>query len=571
MPTDQARRPETGADAVLMTLKAQGVDYLFANSGTDFPSIIESLAQLGPEGLAPVPVTIPHETAAIGMAHGYYLATGRPQAIMVHVNVGLANAAMGVINAASDNIPVLVMSGRTPITEHDRDGARATPIQYGQEMFDQSSIVRDVTKYNYEMRYAEQGGGLVARALGVAMSAPSGPVYLSLPREPLAEGFPDGHFFPPARQAASGPTAPLPEAIEQAARLIAAAKSPLVLCQRSDIGGRASALLGEMAGRFALPVVEPFSVRNVLPSAHPMLLGYALGSALSEADVIMVVDSGVPWIEKVHRPKSARAVIGIGPDPLFSRMPVRSYQTDLSLAGDTAETLDLLLRALDRQSIHAVDERRAAITARTRARREHETSAEPGDASGAMTAEWMSHCISQVLGDDGIVFSELGVVLDAMDLKGPNRVFTAPHSGGLGWALPAALGAQLADRSRLTVACVGDGSYMFANPVACNQISEALELPVLTVVKNNGIWNAVRRSVVNAYPKGRAVAANEMPLVSLEPSPDFQMIARASRAHAERIENAEDLPAALDRAVRIIREERRGVLLDVRVARSDKH
>lgn len=112
---------------------------------------------------------------------------------------------------------------------------------------------------------------------------------------------------------------------------------------------------------------------------------------------------------------------------------------------------------------------------------------------------------------------------------------------------------------------------MFANPVACHQISEALSLPVLTIVKNNGIWNAVRRSVVNAYPKGRAAMANEMPLVWLEPSPDFQMIARASRAHAERIDKAEDLPAALDRAIRIIREQRRGVLLDLRVARSDKH
>jgi acetolactate synthase I/II/III large subunit len=158
-----------------------------------------------------------------------------------------------------------------------------------------------------------------------------------------------------------------------------------------------------------------------------------------------------------------------------------------------------------------------------------------------------------------------------MDLKGPNRLFTAPHSGGLGWAMGAALGAQLHDRNRLCVACVGDGSYMFANPVACHQIAEAMDLPILTIVKNNGIWNAVRRSVVNSYPQGKAASANEMPLVSLEPSPDFQMIARASRAHAERVERAEDLPAALERALRVVREERRQALLDVRVARSDRH
>ena len=156
--SDNQARPTTGAEAVLLTLKAKGIDYLFANAGTDFPTIIEAFAARSHGTEVPVPVTIPHETAAVAMAHGYYLVSGQPQAVMVHVNVGLANAAMGVINAASDNIPMLVMSGRTPITEHGREGARTTPIQYGQEMFDQASIVRDATKYNYEMRYAEQGG-----------------------------------------------------------------------------------------------------------------------------------------------------------------------------------------------------------------------------------------------------------------------------------------------------------------------------------------------------------------------------------------------------------------------------
>ena len=569
--SNDAARPETGAEAVLLALKAGGIDYLFANAGTDFPSIIEAFAALAPGGRVPLPVTVPHESVAVAMAHGFYLVSGRPQAVMVHVNVGLANAAMGVINAASDNIPILVMSGRTPITEHGRIGARATPIQYGQEMYDQASIVRDVTKYSYEMRYAEQGGSLVARALGIAMSEPRGPVYLSLPREPLAEAFPADHFFPAAPQAPSVPTVPRPEAIGEAARLLAEAKAPLIICQRSDPSGATAAALAELAEALAIPVAEPFTVRNVLPSAHPMLLGYDVKDALAGADVVLVVDSGVPWIEKMHRPKAARAIISAGADPLFQRMPVRSYQTDLSLAGDPAATLRLIHDALSRQKISGVEGRRKAVEARSAARRDAQVGPEPGDASGAMTAEWMSLCISNVLGQDGIVFSELGVVPSAMDLKGPNRLFTAPHSGGLGWAVPAALGAQLVDRDRLCVACVGDGSYMFANPVACHLIAEAMQLPILTLIKNNGIWNAVRRSVVNSYPGGKAVTANEMPLISLEPSPDFQMIAKASRGYAERVERAEDLPGALERALHAIRVERRAALLDVRVARSDKH
>jgi len=161
-------------------------------------------------------------------------------------------------------------------------------------------------------------------------------------------------------------------------------------------------------------------------------------------------------------------------------------------------------------------------------------------------------------------------VPEVMQVSGPNRIFNNPHSGGLGWGLPAALGAQLADRDRLCIACIGDGSYMFANPVACHQIAEALQLPVLTIVKNNGIWNAVRRSVVASYPDGAAVKANRMPLVSLEPSPDYRQIAAASRAYTERVEHGRDLPAALERAIGVIRRERRQAMLELRIAVSDR-
>lgn len=535
--------PKTGAEAVLMTLKAQGVDYLFANAGTDFPPIIEALATR-PEVL-PEPVTIPHETAAVAMAHGYYLVSGKPQAVMVHVNVGLANAAMGVINAASDNIPLVMMSGRTPLTEHARLGARMTPIQYGQEMFDQTSLVRDVTKFNYEMRYAEQGGQLVNRAVGVAMSEPRGPVYLSLPREPLDEEFPENQPFPPAVQAIAKSNSGNLEDIARAAKLLDGAKSPLVICQRGDVAGETAKALSNLG----LPVIEPFTIRNVMPSNDPCARGFTL-EMLKSADVILVIDSAIPWIEKHHRPLDVK-VITLGSDPLFQRNPVRSFQSDISIQCDPVEAI-------------------AALDKMMAPRAKLEPMARPGRvvAEELMSDAWMTQCISDILGD-GAIFSELGVVPSIINFSGPNQLFTAPHSGGLGWALPAALGAQLFDRDRLTIAAVGDGSYMFANPVACHQIAEALELPLLTIVKNNGIWNAVRRSVVVSYPEGKAAKSNQMPLTSLEPSPDFAAIAGASRAYNERVETGEEFPAALERALHAVRVEKRQALLDVRVARSD--
>jgi acetolactate synthase-1/2/3 large subunit len=564
-----SRAARTGAADLLIGLKKNGIDYLFANSGTDFPPIIEALASFPAEQL-PTPITVPHETASVGMAHGYYLVTGRPQATMVHVNVGLANSIMGIINAGSDNIPVVVLSGRTPITEHARLGSRMTPIQYGQEMYSQASLVGDLVKFHYEMRYPEQGEILATRAVTLAKSEPMGPTYLSLPREALSDTIDDKNGAIDIAQSASvGPAADT-DALATAAKWLAAAQNPLILCQRSDVHGRMARELSRLAEIHAIPVVEPFPLRNVMASDHPMFLGYDTKKVLPEADVILVIDSPVPWIEASYRPGPEKKIIHVGPDPMFGRLPVRSYQIDLAIVAEPASALATLISLMPPPGA-AVESRRRGIEVTARRRRESDIDLALSGATSPMSAEWVSHCLSAIMDDRAVVFSDLGVVPSAMTVRGPNRFFITPHSGGLGWALPAALGAQLADRDRLCIACVGDGSYMFANPVACHQIAEALQLPLLVIVKNNGIWNAVRRSVITGYPHGAAIRSNDIPLTSLEPSPDYTMIARASRAHAERIDNGKDLQTALERALDIIRTERRLVLLELNVAISDKH
>ena len=558
---------QTGAESLLDGLSLSGIQYMFANAGTDFPPIIEALARRDPSA-APVALTIPHETAAVAMAHGAYLVTGRAQAVMVHVNVGLANSVMGVINAASDNIPILVMSGRTPISERGRKGARMTPIQYGQEMFDQTSLVRDLVKYSYEMRYPEQGKQLVMRAMSLATSEPQGPVYLSLPKEPLSEIVPETtqthHPMPPS----ATKILPDPEAIIKLARLLETASNPVIICQRGDTEGRLSRALSTLAAKHGIAVFEPFLLRNVLHSNDPALQGYH-ASGTSDADLIIVLDSDTPWIEATNAPGPETIVVHIGPDPHFARMPVRGFRTDLAISSDSVEAI----LALDREAwapSAALQRSKALAQSATQRRDAAQVKAKAGD-TNPMSAEWISHCVSEIMDEEAVAFSELGLLPAYMTLKGPNRLFNNVHAGGLGWAMPAALGAQLMRPDRLTIACMGDGSYMFANPVACHQIAEALRLPILTIIKNNAMWNAVRRSVVNGYPDGSAAMSNTVPLTSLEPLPDFAAIARASRAHAERIEDGCELPAALHRAVGIIRTEKRQVLLDLRCAVSDMH
>ncbi len=557
--------PENAAQALLMRLKYVGVDYLFGNAGTDFAPVIEAFANNPLQNLPmPEPLVMPHETAAIAMAHGYYLATGRAQAAMVHVNVGLANSVMGLINAKSDNVPLIMMAGRTPLTEHDRLGSRMTPIQYGQEMFDQAGLVREATKWNYELRYPETAADLADRAYAVANASPRGPVYLELPREPLAEAWPGDKPVDFPRQ--STPTLPAPDAaaIEQAAEWLAGAKSPLVITQRSDPEKRLGGVLDGFVSDYALPVVQHFAIQNTLAAAHPMNCGYDFGDRLETADVILAIDAEVPWIQRNHQPNENCKVIHVGPDPIFSRMPVRSYKNDLAIVSDPAAAVTALAAAMgaDGGASGRFDEIKAANEKRRAAMTERAL-----QGNGApMSPPFVAHCVSEYLDGEAMIFTELGPPPPFLDAKGPHQVFLPPNSGGLGWGVPAALGASLANPNRLSIAAVGDGSYIFSNPVACHQIAEAMELPILIIIMNNGIWNAVRRAARNVYPDGQADKLNVMPLTSLRPSPDFCQVAEASRGYAEKVERGEDLPAALARAVEVIRTEKRHALLELMVS-----
>ena len=558
--------PTSAAEALLMRLKANGIDYLFANGGTDFAPVIEAYVVGEAKGSAmPQPLIIPHETAAVAMAHGYYLATGRAQAVMVHVNVGLANCIMGLLNAASENIPLVMIAGRTPLTEHQRLGSRMSPIQYGQEMRDQSAMIREVVKWDYELRYGEQIEDLVDRAYAIAMTEPRGPVFLSLPREPLAEAMAENWAAGRPRQVV--PTAAQPDqaAIQAAAALLAGAKNPVVICQRGDPEGNTSKALAKLAADFALPVYECRAIRNVLPTDHPMHCGFNYVPWLPEADVILVIDSQVPWIQRDHQPGPGAKVIHIGTDPLFARYPVHSFQNDLAITSTPAAAITALGEALARLAPDT-GTRYASIAAKNKDRRENARNKAMSGNGSPMTPAFVSRCLSEALDKDAFLASELGADFEFMDADAPNRMLTPPFSGGLGWGFPAALGAKLANRDRQVVASVGDGSYLFANPVACHQVSEALELPILVVVMNNGVWNAVRRAALAVYPKGEAAKRKVLPITSLNPTPDFTKIAEASRGWAESVENGADLPAAIERALKVIKTEGRQALLNVRVS-----
>ena len=560
----------TAGGAVLARLKAVGVDYIFANSGTDFPPVIEGLAEAAARQIPlPKAIVIPHESAAMAMAHGYYLATGRAQAVMAHTNVGLANCAIGAINAATEHIPIILFSGRTPSTERGRLGSRTVPIGWGQEMRDQAALVREACKWDYELRFPEQALEIIDRAYAIASSTPKGPVYLSLPREVLCEQCPADALD---RDSIMQPvvTAAPAQAVQQAAAMLAAAKNPIIIAQRGAGSADGFATLGKLASDWGIPVLQYWAIQLAIATDHPMAVGTDPTTWLQAADVVLVIDSLAPWSPAAHELPEACKVIQLGPDPLYQRIPVRNFRADLSLAGEIADTLASLsqaMRPLLPKNLETRDVRRARVNDASRSLRKTVRSrAEAGNA-GTMTKAWVSLCLSDAIaGRTATVLSELGCPLDPLVLREHGAWLQEPHSGGLGWSFPAGLGLQLADPDRLVIATMGDGSYMFSNPVACHQIAESLSLPVLVLILNNSEWGAVRQSVLDIYPRGHAAKANVMPLTSLAPSPDFVKVAEASRAFAQHIDKADELPMALARAIDHVTTKRTQALIDIRVA-----
>lgn len=555
----------TAGGAIFQRLKALGVDYVFANSGTDFPPIIEGLAEAAAEGVdLPRAVTIPHEHAAMGMAHGFYLMSGRPQAVMLHTNVGLANGVIGAINAACEHVPVLMMSGRTPVMEAGRFGARTVPIGWGQEMRDQTALVRESVKFDYELRFPEQVQPMLDRAWAVAMSSPRGPVYLSLPREVLCEPVDPGPLSDaPAMQPAR--IAPDPTAVAEASAILAGAERPLIIAQRGAGDAESFAAFADWVSDWAIPVASWWATHLAIDTDHPCHIGADPGAYMADADAVVILDCLAPWWPDRHALNPAARVINAGPDPLFSRFPARTFPSDVTIQGESRDIIPALIAAMEGlpRDGTALAERRARIARDAQDTRKRLAETAPARNAKGISKAWISRCLSEALdGRDSSVFSELGTILGQLERRGPRAWFQEPHSGGLGWSFPTALGAKLAAPERDIVATMGDGSYMFANPTACHQVAEALGLGILVIVLNNAEWGAVRASVGGLYPDGAAARTNTMPLTSLKPIPDFTKTAEASRAWARRVSEPADLRAAIDEALDVARGGRLA-LLDV--------
>ena len=569
----QPTTTHTTARYFLEGLQETGIRYLFSNLGTDHVTLIDEMARLQAEGQAmPEVVLCPHENVAIHMAGGYAAVTGQGQGVMVHVDAGTANAAMGMHNLMRARLPVLLMAGKAPYALHGEvPGARDNYVHYVQDPFDIASLVRPYVKWDYNLPSGVVAKEVVRRAHSVMHTEPAGPVYMTLPRETLIEPWtPEQVKSYPADRYGAVRTGALPaEATLQIARELMAAENPLVITSYLGRKPEAVQALEALAELCGIRVVEFSPTWLCISRESPCFFGFDATPLLPETDWGLLLDIDVPWLPHQTRPREDTRWVHIDVDPIKKDFPAWGFATDVRWPADCAQALRDLHQAVlslaDEAFHQKVAHRMASWPTQRQQRLERVAAAaqNPGT-EDALNPAWVCAQIGLQLRPDDVVINEAirnsPAVLQQISRTRPMS-FLGGAGGGLGYSAGMALGVKLARPNDRVVHIEGDGGFHFSTPTSVYSVAQAQGLPILTVVLDNGGWQAVKEAVLRVHPDGPAAQAGEFQARLKGEKRQFEQVAQAFGAHGERVTRAEDLPAAIARCLQALDEGRAALLV----------
>lgn len=556
----------------LEALNEIGVDYLFCNLGTDHAPIIETMAQWRAVGKKyPRVILCPHENTAMHMAVGYYRMTGKVQAVLVHVDAGTANAAMAMHNAFRSRVPVVLMAGTAPFTVRgELLGTRDTYVHFIQDPYDMKGIVRNYTKWEYQLPSGIVIKEAMRRAFTMAESDPPGPVYMTLPREILAQTWEPEQIgsFPreswgPVRFAGVD-DAPLNEIADR----LLAAKFPLLITSYAGRNEKIPALLDELGQLTGLGVIESYPQVLSISKESPCFLGNLSEAHLPNVDFGLMVDTDLPWMPKDAKPNPNTFWAHIDVDPIKGDIPMWGFPGNLKLQADSYKALSRLLE-ICKAKMTDVARARAKARLETFAKQREEAVvfiqnlAKDRGAKGTINPAYLCAELNKVLGPDDVLVSE-SVMNEPSVAMQINR--TKPGSvmglggGGLGYSPGAALGAKLAKPKAMVLHLSGDGSFYFGNPSSTYEVAREHNLPIFTVVFENGGWSAVKECTIKVHPDGVSRETDEFQ-ARLNPTYKFQMVVEAAGGHGEDVADPADLPAAIERCVKAVKGGRSACLV----------
>jgi len=558
---------KTTAEHLVYLLGAHGIEYLFLNPGTDTAPVQEAVYTLTEAGL-PVPAVLlsTFESVSLAAAHAYWNMTGRPQAVFVHVDAGTQNLGAMVHNVLRGRAGVVVIAGKTPYGEEEGpSGGRNAPIQWLQDVPDQPGIIRGYAKWVQEITRPDMLDRAIGRAVQVAASSPAGMAYLTVSRDVLMDPPRVDHSrvtgFP-----VPVPAAPDPAAVQQIAAALAAAQAPVLVTSRvgrTEAGFTAVTALADLAG---LPVTGRLDTGAVnISSLHPASLPNqaAAAAAVSAADVILVVESDVPWLPAKVTLRADVQVFHVDPDPAKVSMPLWSYPVDVAVQADGAAGLAAITAELAGIAA-AKPEVAERLADRVAAQRERVT-ARPGPEplEGPLTPRGVMTGLNQVIDAEDIVVEEAvtnaSAVYEGLERTRPGTL-TGPWAPGLGWALGGALGVKLARPDRRVITVTGDGAFLFGVPTSALMMAAEWGTPFLAVILNNKGYRASRLPVYGLFPDGASARRKTAVGTRFSWAPDYPALAAACHAHGERVEKAEDLVPALRRALEAVDAGRAAVV-----------
>jgi acetolactate synthase-1/2/3 large subunit len=573
----QTNVPDFAAAYYLLEgLSEIGIDYLFCNFGTDHAPIIDEMAHRRNRGeVMPGIVRCPHENSAAHMAGGYALVTGRGQGVLVHVDVGTANTGNGMHNLYRSRLPVLLMAGKAPYTVNDElVGSRDTYVHFIQEPFDQASLVRPYLKWEWTLPSGVVVKEALRRAHSIMQSEPRGPVYLMMQRETLTQHWNADEIrrYPEDQFAATSGGGADPKLVAALVDRILTAESPILITGYAGRHAHASRAIDALA-QFAGIAVYEANMTNNISHDSPCFVGFAPEKAIPEADVGLLVDVDVPWFPSAVQPDKKSFWAHIDIDTLKPGSPMWTFPGNVRMQGDSGRILDQVLEALKAKATPRFKEAAAARLIGIKAARGEriaraaKLAADKGK-PGAINPHYLTVELGKLLDDEDIIFNEgitnAAAVLMQIPRRVPNTTVRA-GGGGLGWSGGMALGAKLAAPHRMMVQICGDGGFYFGNPTSVFAISQQYKLPILSIVLDNTGWNAVKQSTLRVFPEGEAKTTNEFE-AELAPDVDFAKVGEAFGAHAERLSDPAEVPAALARCVKTVRDGR-SALLHVRVTK----
>jgi acetolactate synthase I/II/III large subunit len=558
-----------------------GVEYIFANLGTDHVSLIEEMARWDKEGRKhPEVILCPHEVVAVHMAGGYALATGKCQAVLVHVDAGTANACMAIQNLFRYRLPVMLFAGRAPHTLHgELTGSRDTYVHFVQDPFDIASIVRPYVKWEYSLPSGVVVKEALARASAFAHSEPPGPVYMMLPRETLAEEWDEAAMpaYPPARYGSVRAGGIEPDRADAIARELMAAENPVAFAAYLGRKPQAVAALDRLARSCGIRVAEFNAIDLNIPQDSPCHAGIDPQPLLEDADLGLLLDTDVPFVPQSKRARDMKW-IQIDIDPLKSDFPMWGFATDMRVQGDSSIILKQVLEAVEARADEAYRKRVAArieswsTSREALAKRRAAASGNKG-VSGAINPAFVLATLSGKIAQGDVVLNEAirnGPILQEHVKRTLPQSYVGLAGGGLGFSGGMALGMKLARPGARVVQVIGDGGFHFSSPDSVYATAQQYEIPIFTVVLDNGGWQAVKSATQRVYPKGIAAETDQFlsRLMSGRQGErrDFSEVAKAFGAHGECACEPDELPAAIDRCLAAL-DDGKAAVLHVHVTR----